>query len=180
MVLIGQWLEAENMVWGQQPYEKPQVQCLSHSAEWWLHHFAGPDEGGLVMPVTRGKVSIFLCQLLGLQPDGRWRGCDYDLVPKRSFPPEKGCDTNRFEKCEDLHELQSLLNNLLNVNESLMLQNGLVRNDCVRMSEQHSKIPANAIQCRLEPCEKTESNCNTCNRPHNVDIIKILYIQNSI
>lgn len=75
----------------------------SQSVELWLHHLVGPDERGLMMAVTRGKVGIFLCQLLGLQPDTGQRGCDYDLIPRRSFSPESQRNSAEKRVSGDAH-----------------------------------------------------------------------------
>lgn len=55
----------------------------------WLHHLIGPDEGGQVMGVARGKIAVFLCQLFGFQPDAGQRRRHHDLVTLRHFPPER-------------------------------------------------------------------------------------------
>lgn len=70
-----------------------QRQCSSQSAERWLHHLV--NERGLVMAVTRGEVCVFLCQLLGFQPDTGQSGRDHDLILKRSFSPERNKNTFR-------------------------------------------------------------------------------------
>lgn len=46
-----------------------QLQGLSQSLQLRLHHLISPDEGGQMMAMTRGKVIIFLRQLLGFQPN---------------------------------------------------------------------------------------------------------------
>lgn len=71
--------------------------CLSQSVERRLHHLVGPDERGLMMAVTRGEVCVFLCQLLGFQPDTGQRGRDHDLILKRSFSPERSAKQKGFQ-----------------------------------------------------------------------------------
>lgn len=60
------------------------------------------------MAVTRGKVSIFLRQLLGFQPDPAQRGCEHDLIPRRSFTP--GRRRNRTEKWVSMGNDSFILN----------------------------------------------------------------------
>lgn len=78
----------------------------SQSVELWLHHLVGADKWGLMMAVTRGKVSVFLCQLLGFQPDTGQRGCDYDLIPRRSFSPKSPRNSSEKWVSGDAHSLK--------------------------------------------------------------------------
>lgn len=56
------------------------------------HLVCGGDEGGVMVTIAKGKVCIFLCQLLGLHANGGQRGCHHDLILKGPLPKEREAD----------------------------------------------------------------------------------------